>query len=430
MDVRSTSSADSIPGAEIAFPDWRSIGGLPPPGATVVVAMSGGVDSSVVAALLHRLGYKVIGVTLQLYDHGQAVGKKGSCCAGQDIHDARAVAQRIGFAHYVLDYEQRFRERVIDAFADSYLKGETPLPCATCNSQIKFADLLETARDLGAEVLATGHYIRRVDVDGCAQLRRAHDADRDQSYFLYGTTREQLSSLVFPLGGMTKPDVRKLARALDIPVADKADSQDICFVPSGRYSQVIEKLRPGAGAPGDLVHVDGRIMGHHNGVLNFTVGQRKGLGIAAGEPLYVVRIDAGRREVVVGPRSALEVQSLALREVNWLGDGTFADAAAAPGLDLYVRVRSSQALQAATLMLNETGQPRVLLHVPEPGIAPGQACVFYDALGNEARVLGGGIIAKALTRSDAATTKFPHSVANTPAAPAAKPAAARIIERE
>lgn len=429
MDAKPTYSGDLGVGSRAALADWSAIGGLPAPGATVVVAMSGGVDSSVVAALLHRLGYKVIGVTLQLYDHGQAVGKKGSCCAGQDIHDARAVAQRIGFAHYVLDYEQRFRERVIDTFADSYLKGETPLPCATCNSQIKFADLLETARDLGAEVLATGHYIRRVDVAGVPTLARAHDADRDQSYFLYGTSRAQLSQLVFPLGGMTKPDVRKLAHALGVPVADKADSQDICFVPSGRYSQVIEKLRPGAGAPGDIVHVDGRIIGRHTGVLNFTVGQRKGLGIAAGEPLYVVRIDAGRREVVVGPRSALEVQSLALREVNWLGDGVLSNAAACSGFDLYVRVRSSQALQAATLTLNEAGQPRVLLHVPEPGIAPGQACVFYDGLGNDARILGGGIIAKALTRTDA-TTKTPHSPVIRPAAPAVLPRPASITERE
>lgn len=430
MAVTPQSSENDASGNAVALPDWRSIGGLPAPGATVVVAMSGGVDSSVVAALLHRLGYKVIGVTLQLYDHGQATAKKGSCCAGQDIHDARTVAQRIGFAHYVLDYEQRFRERVIDAFADSYLKGETPLPCATCNSEIKFADLLETARDLGADVLATGHYIRRVDGAGGPTLKRALDADRDQSYFLYGTTREQLSALVFPLGGMTKPEVRKLAHALGVPVADKADSQDICFVPSGRYSQVIEKLRPGAGSPGDIVHVDGRIMGRHNGVLNFTVGQRKGLGISAGEPLYVVKIDAGRREVVVGPRSALEVQSLALRNVNWLGDSSLADAAAGSGLDLYVRVRSSQALQAATLTVNEAGQPRVLLHLPEPGIAPGQACVFYDGLTNEARILGGGIIAKALTRSETSDTKTPHSPVNRTAGRPAMPVTARTTERE
>ncbi len=429
MDAKPTASAGADATASLV--DWQDIGGLPAPGSTVVVAMSGGVDSSVVAALLNRLGYKVIGVTLQLYDHGQAVGKKGSCCAGQDIHDARSVAQRIGIPHYVLDYEQRFRERVIDAFADSYLKGETPLPCATCNSQIKFADLLETARDLGADVLATGHYIRRLDIDGVPSLCRARDADRDQSYFLYGTTREQLAQLVFPLGGLTKPEVRALARDFGIAVADKPDSQDICFVPSGRYSQVIEKLRPGAGTPGDIVHVDGRLLGRHQGILNFTVGQRKGLGIAAGEPLYVVRIDAGRAEVIVGPRSALEVQSLSLRQLNWLGHGTLEEASAGAGLDLYVRVRSTQALQPATLVYGENGQPRILLHVPEPGIAPGQACVFYDAVGNEARVLGGGIIAKALTRTDTtATTKNPHSHATRLSRPMSSPAAVKATERE
>ncbi len=376
--------------------------GLPAPGATIVVAMSGGVDSSVAAAVLHSCGYNVIGVTLQLYDHGAATSKKGSCCAGQDIHDARRVADHIGIPHYVLDYEQRFREAVIDSFADSYLKGETPIPCVTCNSQIKFSELLDTARDLGAAVLATGHYIRREDHDGQPGLHRAADADRDQSYFLFNTTREQLARLVFPLGHLTKPQVRALARELALPVADKSDSQDICFVPSGHYAQVIEKLRPGAGLPGEIVHVDGRVLGRHKGTFHYTVGQRKGLGIAAADPLYVVRIEAAERRVVVGPRASLDVHHISLRGVNWLGAGTLQQAvgeqAVGGGLDLYVRVRSSQKPLSATLTLVE-GQPKVLLHAAEPGIAAGQACVFYSSADQSARVLGGGWIVRALARS-------------------------------
>lgn len=365
--------------------------GLPAMGSTIVVAMSGGVDSSVAAAVLHRAGYNVIGVTLQLYDHGAATAKKGSCCAGQDIHDARRVADHIGIPHYVLDYEQRFRAAVIESFAESYVKGETPVPCVTCNSQIKFSELLDTARDLGAAVLATGHYIRRADRDGVAGLYCAADADRDQSYFLFNTTRDQLSRLVFPLGHISKPEVRMLARDLGLPVADKADSQDICFVPSGHYADVIAKLRPSAAEPGDIVHVDGRVLGRHKGTFHYTVGQRKGLGIAAADPLYVVRIEPAAARVVVGPRSSLEVHEIALRGVNWLGDGDVAEAVG-DGLDLYVRVRSSQKPLSATLLVADD-DAKVLLHAPEPGIAAGQACVFYATPERGARVLGGGWIA-------------------------------------
>ena len=286
----------------------------------VVVAMSGGVDSSVAAALMMREGHEVIGITLQLYDHGAATRRTGACCAGQDIHDARRAAEHLGIAHYVLDYESRFRSAVIDTFADSYVRGETPIPCVTCNQEVKFNDLLTTSRDLGADRLVTGHYIERREGPAGPALHRAADAARDQSYFLFATTPDQLARLDFPLGGLTKPQVRRLAEEFGLSIAAKPDSQDICFVAGGRYADVVAKLRPEAAMPGDIVHVDGRVIGRHEGVINFTVGQRKGLGVAAGEPLFVVRLEPQHARVVVGPRHALAVHALVLRDVNWLGD--------------------------------------------------------------------------------------------------------------
>ena len=381
-------------------------------GRRVVVAMSGGVDSSVVAALLKREGHDGIGITLQLYDHGAATARKGSCCAGQDIHDARRVAEKLGIPHYVLDYEHRFQRSVISSFADSYLAGETPIPCVTCNQQIKFRDLLETAIDLGADVLATGHYIQRRDGPDGPELRRAVDADRDQSYFLFATTREQLSRLWFPLGSLRKPQVRQLADELGLSVASKPDSQDICFVPSGRYADVIERLRPGAAEPGEIVHVDGRVLGHHDGVMRYTIGQRRGLKLAGGSPLYVVRLDSERRQVVVGPREALRTDVLELRNVNWLGSGAEA-AVAREGLPIRARIRSTHTPTEATLVIDESlGRARVLLPEGEHGVAPGQACVFYDDAGPEARILGGGWITRTRRAIDEdASRTMPRSVA-------------------
>jgi tRNA-specific 2-thiouridylase len=361
----------------------------------VVVAMSGGVDSSVVAALMRRAGYDVIGITLQLYDHGAATGRKGSCCAGQDIHDARRVADALGIPHYVLDYESRFAAAVIDTFAESYAAGETPIPCVTCNQQIKFRDLLDTAKELGADVLATGHYIQRRDGANGPQLARAVDPDRDQSYFLFATTPEQLRYLWFPLGGMPKTQVRALAREFDLPVAEKADSQDICFVPTGRYTGVIERLKPGALKPGDIVHVDGRRLGRHEGIVNYTIGQRKGLKIPGPEPLYVVRLDAARNEVVVGPRDCLRTQGLLLRNTNWLGDEPLA-LAASKGLRIWARIRSSQPSQPAMLIAEADGTATVVLEDGEDGVAVGQACVFYASGATDARLLGGGFIARTI----------------------------------
>jgi tRNA-specific 2-thiouridylase len=361
----------------------------------VVVAMSGGVDSSLVAALLKRQGYDVVGITLQLYDHGEATARKGACCAGQDIQDARRVADLIGIPHYVLDYEARFAEKVMSSFADSYMAGETPIPCVTCNQEIKFKDLLGMALELGAEKLATGHYIRLEHTANGPVLSRARDADRDQSYFLFATTRQQLERIMFPLGDMPKADVRELARELGLPVADKSDSQDICFVPKGRYTDVIERLKPGALKEGDIVHVDGRRLGRHDGIINYTVGQRRGIRIPSPEPLFVVRLDAAKNEVVVGPRQALETAALMLKGVNWLGDEPLEQAAAAARA-VHVRVRSSQPTQPAILTSAEDGSIKVVLSEGQQGIAAGQACVFYADGSDAARVLGGGTIVKTL----------------------------------
>jgi len=355
----------------------------------VVAAMSGGVDSSVVAALLKYAGYDVIGVTLQLYDHGAALKKQGACCAGQDIHDARRVAEALGIPHYVLDYESRFRQQVMEDFADTYLKGSTPIPCVRCNQTVKFKDLLATARDLGADCMATGHYIRRTVEDGVAKLARAADPDRDQSYFLFATTREQLDFLRFPLGGMKKPDVRRAASALGLQVAAKPDSQDICFVPAGKYSDIVQKLRPGAVGAGDIVHMDGRVMGQHEGVIRYTIGQRRGLGVATGDPLFVVKLDAPNRRVIVGPREALLTRALAIGENNWLGEGSLADACAA-GMPALARVRSTRAPVPGRMTLVE-GAPGFEFDVAEEGVAPGQACVLYAAP-DGGTVLGGGFI--------------------------------------
>ncbi|MFZ2019207.1 MAG: tRNA 2-thiouridine(34) synthase MnmA [Methyloceanibacter sp.] len=364
-----------------------------PPKTRVVVAMSGGVDSSVVAALLKQEGYDVVGITLQLYDHGEAVGRKGSCCAGQDIQDARRVADKLKIPHYVLDYEARFAKAVMGEFADSYLQGETPVPCVSCNQKIKFRDLLETAEGLGAAALATGHYVRSKPGTFGWELYRATDKERDQSYFLFATTPQQLSFLRFPLGDRPKEATRRLARDFGLTVADKSDSQDICFVPTGRYTQVIERLRPGAAEAGDIVHIDGRVLGRHSGIINYTIGQRRGLGVPAQEPLYVLKLDASRREVVVGPKECLRTRRILLRDVNWLGDEPL-EAFVQSGDEVLARIRSSGALQPARVTF-EDGETMVDLAYGEEGVSPGQACVFYAASDGGERLLGGGWIKSA-----------------------------------
>lgn len=372
----------------------NSLGFAKPPRETrVVVAMSGGVDSSVVAAMLAREGYEVVGVTLQLYDHGAALAKAGACCAGRDIRDARRVAEAEVFPHYVLDYESRFREAVMEDFAETYLSGATPIPCVRCNQSVKFRDLLAVAQDLGADCLATGHYVRREEAADGPALMRAADPARDQSYFLFATTREQLGFLRFPLGGLaSKAETRALAASYGLAVAEKPDSQDICFVPSGGYAAVIEKLRPGAAEAGEIVHLDGRVLGEHGGIIHYTIGQRRGLGLGGGEtggePLFVVKLEPEARRVIVGPREALAVRRVALKEVNWIGPGDFADAPSG-GWEAEAKLRSARAPVPCRVIPQGDGAALELM-TPEEGVAPGQAAVFYAG----ERVLGGGWIAR------------------------------------
>ena len=356
----------------------------------VVAAMSGGVDSSVVAGLLKIAGYDVVGITLQLYDHGEAIARKGACCAGQDIHDARRVAASLNMPHYVLDFESRFKEAVIDDFVESYLQGATPIPCVTCNQTVKFADLLARAKDLDASALATGHYIESRQRAGSTHrdLFTPADMARDQSYFLFATTQKQVDFLRFPLGLLPKSETRAMAQELGLVVADKPDSQDICFVPEGKYTTVILKLRPDAAEPGDIVHLDGRVLGRHNGIIYYTIGQRKGLGVGGGEALYVVKLDAARKIVIVGPREALLQRDIAVRAVNWLGQEPITEKAQS----LFVKIRSTRPAVEATLR-NENGRTIVQIPQGEYGVSPGQASVFYDGAGTGARVLGGGFIA-------------------------------------
>jgi len=372
-------------------------------GALIAVAMSGGVDSSVTAALMVEAGYQVVGITLQLYDHGQMINKKGACCAGQDIYDARQVADRLNFPHYVLDYETIFRQSVIDDFVESYLQGETPVPCIRCNQRVKFKDLLKTAQDLGAEALVTGHYVRRLEGSKGAELHQAIDFSRDQSYFLFTTTRKQLDYLRFPLGSMPKSETREHARRLGLNVAEKPDSQDICFVPSGGYVGIVEKYRPGALEPGEIVHIDGHILGHHTGIINFTIGQRRGIGIAGSDPLFVVSLDPETHRVTVGPKEALAKPTIWVQDVNWLVDPSSFQ----KGLKAAVKIRSTQEPIVATIYQHDSNLAEVQFATPEYGVANGQACVFFEGT----QVLGGGWITSSNSRS--VINDLPQSVKKT-----------------
>lgn len=354
------------------------------PGSRVAVAMSGGVDSSVAASLMAEAGYDVVGITLQLYDHGEILKKKGTCCAGQDIYDAKMVADRMGFPHYVLNYESLFRQKVMEDFVDSYMAGETPIPCVKCNQKVKFEDLLKMAKDLGAVTLVTGHYVQRLKGEARAELHRAVDPTRDQSYFLFATTQDQLDYLSFPLGGILKSETRDHARRFGLEISDKPDSQDICFVPNGHYASVVEKLRPGALDAGNIVHMDGTLLGKHQGIINYTIGQRKGLGIASSDPLYVIKIDPLSKQVIVGPRAALAKRTVMLRDVNWLEDESFFE----KGKATTVKIRSTNEPLKATLTSLPNQMAEVTFDSPEYGVSSGQACVFYDG----ERVLGGGWI--------------------------------------
>ncbi len=362
-----------------------------PANTRVVVAMSGGVDSSVVAGILSAKGYDTIGVTLQLYDHGEALARKGACCAGQDIYDAKVAADKFGIPHYVLDYESLFKDSVIENFADSYIRGETPIPCVSCNQTVKFRDLLKVAKDLDAQALATGHYIDAKQKGNKQALYRPKDAHRDQSYFLFATTQEQLDFLRFPLGGLEKSVTRDLASYFGLDIANKPDSQDICFVPDGNYADIIMKLRPEAAEEGPIVHITtGEQLGTHKGIIHYTIGQRRGIGIAMGEPIYVVKLDPKTKTVYVGPKSALSVSYIHLRDINWLGDDDFSQAAA-ENRNIAVRVRSTRPpIEAEIKLIND--EAVIALSGEENGVSPGQACVFYENLDGNARVLGGGWI--------------------------------------